>query len=110
MAKLKEGDRVRVVTRDLTAQDRKVNNFFPHMHGLTGVIANYYSESEIAIEVDLDTLPKVPLGVHTEATKRMRDRFIKETGEEARKSLAKEEVEFTPHYVLLLQASDLEKI
>ncbi|MCU0316606.1 MAG: hypothetical protein MUC92_08440 [Fimbriimonadaceae bacterium] len=110
MSKVKEGDRVKIVARTLSAQDKKVNSFFGHMQGLTAKVANYYSDEEIAIEVDLETLPDIQLSVHESATRRMRARFENEATEEAKKILTKEELAFTPHYMLLVTAADIEKI
>lgn len=110
MAKVKEGDRVKVVTRELTEQDKKVYGFYEHMQGLTGTVENVYSTDEIAVKVDLDCLPKIPADVHKAATKGMRDRFIENASEEARKQLTKEELEFVPHYMLLVRSDDLEKV
>lgn len=109
MAKVKEGDRVRVVTRELTEQDKKVYGFFEHMQGMVGVVENVYSSDEVAVKVDLACLPKIPAEVHKDATKRMRERFSENVGEEARKQLSKEELEFVPHYMLLVRSDDLEK-
>lgn len=109
MAKVKEGDRVRVVTRELTDQDKKVYSFFEHMQGMRGVVENVYSTDEVAVKVDLDCLPKVPSDVHKAATKGMRDRFMENVSEEARKQLTKEELEFVPHYMILVRSDDLER-
>lgn len=109
MAKVKEGDRVRVVTRELTDQDKKVYSFFEHMQGMRGVVENVYSTDEVAVKVDLDCLPKVPADVHKAATKGMRDRFMENVSEEARKQLTKEELEFVPHYMILVRSDDLER-
>ncbi len=110
MARYKEGDRVKIVIRDSNEQDRKINMFFQHMIGLTGTIENYYSTKEIAVKVDLDKLPPIPKQVHAEATRRLRAKFVDSVGEEQKKSLTKEELEFTPHYMLLLSETDLEKL
>lgn len=110
MAKLKVGDRVRIAVRESSEQDRKINMFFGHMTGSTGVIDNYYSAKEIAVRVDLDSLQPIPKDVHREATNRLRKSLGDNIPEAQRKSLTKEELEFTPHYVLLLQETDLEKI
>ena len=37
-----EGDRVRVVTRSVTADDRKANRYYTHMAGLVGKVENAY--------------------------------------------------------------------
>ncbi|CAN5592621.1 hypothetical protein BH11ARM2_BH11ARM2_04700 [soil metagenome] len=108
MSRFKEGDKVRVVTRKVTDADRKSNRYFDHMAGLTGDVANVYPE-DISVRVDLNSLSDVTRNVHTTATRRMREKFVGNVGDEQRKSLSKEELEFTPNYVLLVSERDLEK-
>ena len=110
MAKLQEGDRVKIVTRPVTEQDRKVTKYFPHMAGLTGVIANYYNDREVAVKIDIESLGPIPKRVHSDATARMRAGFVEELSEEAKKMFTKEEFDFVPNYVLLVEAADLEKV
>jgi hypothetical protein len=110
MAKVKEGDRVRVVERAVTEQDRKTSTYFDHMKGLTGTVANVYGPDEVAVKVDLDALQRVPREVHDQATAKMREKFLANAPEEARKSLTKEELEFVPHSVVLVRSADLERI
>jgi hypothetical protein len=105
----KEGDRVCVITRDVTEEDRKKNRYFAHMAGLTGTVQNVYGPEEIAIKVDLDCLSQVSREVHRTAVKRMRERFLSSISEEQKKQLTPEEIDFSAHYVLLLRAEDLEK-
>ena len=52
MPNWKEGDRVRVVTRPTTEEDRAKNRYFDHMAGLTGTVQSTYSLEEIAIRID----------------------------------------------------------
>jgi hypothetical protein len=110
MPKVKEGDRVRVVTRDVTEEDRKKNRYFDHMAGLTGTVQNVYGGDEIAIKVDIDSLSAITGDVHTQAVKRMREKFLNSVSEEQRKQLTPEELNFNAHYVLLVREDDLEKV
>lgn len=109
MSKVKEGDRVRIVTRELTEQDKKVYGFFAHMQGLTGVVENVYGKDEVAVKIDLDCLPKIPASVHKDATIKLRERFAENVSEEARRQLTKDELDFVPHYMVLVRQDDLEK-
>jgi len=109
MSKWKEGDRVRVVSRPVTEEDRKKNRYFEHMAGLVGTVQNAYNDEEISVQVDPSTMGTVAADVMKQATLRMRERFQKDTSEEQKKSLTKEEMEFTPNYVVLVRAADLEK-
>lgn len=99
-----------MTTREVTAKDREENRYYTHMAGLTGTVQNVYSEDEIAVKMDLDALGKVVESVHSTATTRMRDQFTNNMTEDQRKQLTKEELAFTPHYVLLVRSSDLEAI
>jgi len=109
MASWKEGDRVRVVTRAVTEEDRKSNRYFDHMAGLVGTVQNIYSDTEIAVKIDEDCLSKITADVQKESTLRMREKFLSNVSEEQKKLLSKEELEFNAHYVQLVQATDLEK-
>ncbi len=104
----KSGDRVRVVSREVTADDRKSNRYFEHMAGLVGVIESVYSSEEVAVKVDPEVLTNPAKDVHAEATQRMRDRFISQVSEEARSQLTKEEIEFPANFVILARMVDLE--
>jgi len=109
MSKWKEGDHVRVVSRPVTEEDRKKNRYFDHMSGLTGIVQNVYSEGEIGVRVDPESMSPVTRVVHKTATERMRKKFLDDAPEVVKKSLTPEELEFDAHYVLLVQSSDLEK-
>ncbi|MBX3112462.1 MAG: hypothetical protein KF857_10675 [Fimbriimonadaceae bacterium] len=108
MAKVKEGDSVRV-TGEKDGSGNLSEKLFPHLVGLTGTVSNHYNTDEVAVQVDLDSLSPAMRQVHSEATERLRTKFLESVGEEAKKHLTKEELEFTPHYVLLVGESDLEK-
>jgi len=107
---IKVGDSVRVLNRPLTEQDSTVHSFFQHMQGLTGVVENVYTKDEVAIKIDLECLPAIQAGVHKAATVRMREKFADSVGEEGRKGLEKHELDFVPHYMLLVREADLEKL
>lgn len=108
--KLREGDRVRIITREVTEEDKKTNRYYGHMAGLTGAVQNIYGEAEIAVQVDVTTLSKISRDVHKEATIRMRAKLNDSLSEVQRKELTKEELDFDTHFMLLVHSADLEKI
>jgi hypothetical protein len=110
MPKWKEGDRVRVKNRPVTEEDRRTNRYYEHMAGLVGSVQNVYSDEEVAIRVDPDSLSDVTRDVHATATQRMRDKFLNAISEEQRKQLTKEELNFDANYVLLVRTQDLEGV
>jgi hypothetical protein len=109
MTTWKEGDRVRVISREVTEEDRKTNRYYEHMAGLVGVVQNVYNDTEIAVKIDPEFMTKVTGDVQREATNRMREKFASNISEEQKKQLSKEELEFEAHYVQLVQGQDLEK-
>lgn len=109
MPNWKEGERVRVVSRPVTDEDRKKNRYFEHMAGLTGTIQNIYNSEEIAIRVDPEAMTPVSSEVQQRAVSRMREKFASSVSEEQRKQLSPEELNFDAHFVLLVRAEDLEK-
>ena len=109
MPNWKEGERVRVVSRPVTEEDRKKNRYFEHMAGLSGSIQTIYNSEEIAIRIDPEALTDVTKQVQNDAVIRMREKFIGSVGEEQRKQLTPEELNFDSHYVLLVRDVDLER-
>ena len=107
MATWKEGDRVQIIEREVTEDDRKKGKYFEHMGGLIGTIENIYAKDEIAVRVDIDSLSNVTQKVHKEATRRMREKFLSNISEEQKKQLTTEELNFEANYVLLVQSTDL---
>ncbi len=110
MPKFKENDRVRIVTRETTLEDRMMNRYFDHMAGLTGTVQNVYGRDQIAVKIDVESAGAVARDVHKVSTKRMREKFASSIGEEQKRELTKEQLEFTPHYMLLLREADLESL
>ncbi len=105
----KEGDKVSVIQRDVTADDRKNRMYYQHMAGLVGTVQNVYSENEIAVKIDVPCLDGVVKDVHTKSQDRMRNKFLKSISEEQKGKLSPEEKNFNAHYVLLVRSADLVK-
>lgn len=108
-AKWKDGDRVRIVQREVNAQDRSSGRYYDHMAGLTGEVQNVYGPEEVAVKMDIEGLSAVARDVHSEAVRRMRAKFLEQMSEEAKSKLTQEELDFSAHYMLLVRADDLEK-
>lgn len=108
MARFKEGDKVRVVKRPASIEDAAVTHYYDHMGGLSGIVENYYNDQEIAVKVEIESLSDVAKKVHKDATKKMRDKFEDSIGAEQKGQLSPQELKFTPHYMLLVRATDLE--
>ena len=108
-SRFKEGDKVKIVSRPVNDDDRKSGRYYDHMAGLSGIVQNVYGSEEIAVKVDKVGLPETPRSVHKVAVERMREKFLGSIGEEQKKSLSSDELNFEAHYMLLVRAADLEK-
>jgi len=59
MSQFSEGDRIRIVSRQVTDEDLKSNLYFSHYGGLLGTVQKVYSEgAEVAIDLELSSLTK----------------------------------------------------
>jgi hypothetical protein len=106
MSAWKEEDRVRVVTRPVTEEDRKKNRYFAHLAGLVGTVQQVYGDDEVTVKVERESMSGVTRDVVETATQRMRDKL--QIPDEQRKMLTKEELEFDINYVILVRSVDLE--
>lgn len=109
MANWKEGDTVRVITRDVTEDDRKSNMYYTHMAGLQGNVEYLYDGGVISVRVDKDSLPKITKDAQKTAADRMRSKFLDNLSEEQKKTLTSEEQNFEVTYSVLVHEKDLEK-
>ena len=104
-----EGDKVRIVSRDVTAEDKKNGTYYSHMAGLTGKIENIFSANEVAVNIDREALKDDAKLVHFEAEKRMWNKFWGDQSEASKAMFEDDEKQFKANYVLLCQEADLEK-
>lgn len=107
---VKPGDHVKIIEREVTADDRRTHRYYDHMAGLTGVVVNVYSDNEVSIKIDPSTMRDPASTVHDEATRRMRAKFLEEASEAAKSGLTQAELNFGTNYMLLAQARDLVKL
>lgn len=104
----KEGDLVRVVTREQTAQDVKEQTYFPHFAGLEGTVVKVYSPEEICVEINRDSLPEANAARQNEIEKFLRNRWLDGLSQDARSRLSEAEHRFHLNYTLLVKGTDLE--
>lgn len=106
--KFKEGDYVKIVTREPTAADLKNCTFYAHFCGLAGVIDRIYEE-EVCLKIDQDTLPETVRKRHLDIQDSMKRKWLNGLSGEARNRLTPEEKRFELAYTILVQLADLEK-
>jgi hypothetical protein len=110
MPTLKEGDAVRIVRREATEEDVKAERYFSFFGGLTGSVRKVYSKEEIAVEVDLESLPVEVRKRHLGVRDQMKTKWLDGLSEEGRGKLTEREKDFHLRYMLLVAGNDLEKV
>lgn len=110
MSDLTAGDRVRIATRDTTAEDMKSKLYFAYYGGLTGTILKQYSETELSVEVEQDSLTTDIRRRHDDIRRQMKTKWLDGLSEEGRNKLTEREKDFRLRYIVLVRPGDLEKI
>ncbi|HSV72654.1 MAG TPA: hypothetical protein VLH79_02730 [Chthonomonadales bacterium] len=108
MASLKLGDRVRVIRRETTDADRKSGTYYAHFGGLVGAVQKVYGPSEIAVDVEHETLPSEIRKRHLDIRDQMKTKWLDGLSEEGRGKLTEREKDFHLRYVILVAQADLE--
>lgn len=110
MVKVTEGMKVRIKAREASSEEIKTGRYLPHLGGLTGKVLCLYSDSEIAVQIDLASLPASIRERHLQQQEAMQNRWLESLSEEARSRLTPEEKIFQLNYVALVSANDLEPL
>lgn len=108
MPKFKEGDRVQVKARPVQGKEAIEGLYAPHLGGTHGTILKVYSPQEIAVDLDIDSLPEGVRDRHAEQQSAMHEKWLNSLSDEARNRLTDEEKQFQLRYVVLLSEADLE--
>ncbi len=107
MPKFKEGDRVQVRAREAQGKEAQEGRYAPHLANATGAILKIYTPQEIAVDLDLDSLPEAIRERHAEQQARVHERWLNSLSDEARNRLTDDEKTFRLRYVALLSEDDL---
>ena len=107
MPKFKEGDRVQIRARDAQGKEVQEGRYAPHLANAVGTVLKVYAPQEIAVDLDLESLPEAVRQRHAEQQTRMHERWLNSLSEEARNRLTDDEKSFHLRYVALLAEDDL---
>jgi len=107
MPKFKEGDRVQVRARAMQGKEAHEGRYAPHLANAVGTVLKVYTPQEIAVDLDLESLPEAVRQRHAEQRTRMHERWLNSLSEEARSRLTDDEKSFHLRYVALLAEDDL---
>ncbi len=109
MANLKAGDAVRIADREATAQDAKTGLFYGHYRGLPGTVQKVYKGDEVAVELELDSLPEDVWKRHMHVRDQMREKWLASLADDVRRKLTPEQKQFDLRYTVLVSPKDLER-
>lgn len=110
MPKFKEGERVRIKARQASEKEVLEGRYAPYLANATGTILKVYDAQQIAVNLDIDSLPEEVRQRHAEQQETMYRRWFDSLSEEARNRLTDEEKAFRLNYVVLVAESDLESL
>ena len=105
MPKFKDGDSVQVKVREVQGKEAFEGGYAPHLGGTRGTILKVYSPQEVAVDLDIDSLPESVRHRHAEQQSAMHEKWLNSLSEEARNRLTDEEKSFRLRYVVLLNRS-----
>jgi hypothetical protein len=108
MPKYSEGARVRVATRQATADDARSGLYYPHFAGLTGSVQHVYDQDEVAVEIEPEALTAEVRARHASVRDQMKTKWLEGLSEEGRSRLTERERDFRLRYVVLVSSRDLE--
>ena len=105
--RFREGEQIKIADRVPTNTDTKSGLYFNYYRNLTGTIFKIYGSGEtaqVAVDVNLETLPSEVQQRHRE----VRDKMLGQlTGDAKKQSQAGGENEFNLRYVILVSMTDL---
>jgi hypothetical protein len=104
---LREGDRVKIAEREQNGEDAKSGLYYGFFRGLTGTVQKLYATSEVAVQVDIESLTEPIAKRHLEVQEQMKTKWLDGLSDEARGRLSDAEKDFRLHYSILVAPTDL---
>lgn len=108
MAALKAGDKVKVVTREVTAEDKKNGLYYDYFGGLTGTVDRVYDDDSICVDIDLESLTEEARDRHNAIEEAEKNKWLDSLSNEARNRLAPEHLQLRLSHMILINKNDLE--
>ena len=100
---------MKIKEREVKPDDRETNAYFAHLANLDGTVQAVYGKDEVAVRIDPECFGPVLAGVHKEAVRRMRAKFLDGLSEDQKRKLSRDEKRFAANYVVLVKSDDLVK-
>ena len=107
MAAAKAGDRVEIVTRDLTSDDAKTGLYYEYFGGLVGTIDRVYDDGSVCLDVDIDSLSEDTRKRHLDMQETERKRWLESLSDEMRNRLTADQKQLKISYKILVSKNDI---
>ncbi len=104
---IKAGDRVTVVSRDVTAEDQKSGLYYAYFGGLTGRVERIYPDGSVCVDVDLESLSEEARARHLAIQESEQQRWLEGLSDEVRNRLTPEQRQLKMSYRILVSKEDL---
>lgn len=108
MAAIKSGDRVTIVTREVTGEDEKTGMYYSYFGGLTGTVESVYDDRSVCVDIDIESLEHEMQKRHLEMQEAERKRWLANLSGEMRNRLTAEQRQLKMSYKLLVSKKDIE--
>lgn len=105
---VKAGDRVKIATRDVTAEDSKAGLYYTYFGGLVGTVDRIYDDGSVCVDIDLESLTDEMRERHQAMQEAERKRWLENLSGEVRNRLTAEQRQLRMSYKLLVYGKDLE--
>lgn len=110
MASFKAGDKVRLASREVNADDEKNGLYYSYFAGLTGAVDTVYGDGSVCVDVDLESLGEKARSRHLAMQEAERKRWLEGLSGEARNRLTPEQKQLRLSYKILASQKDLEAL
>ena len=104
----KAGSRVKVVERELTADDAKTGLYYSYFGGLMGTVDRLYDDDSVCVDIDIDSLTEEMRARHLSVQEAERKRWLENLSDELRNRLNAEQKQLKMNYRILVAQKDLE--
>ena len=108
MAAIKSGDRVKIITRPVGAEDAKSGLYYEYFGGLMGKADRVYDDNSVCVDVDIECLRPETRDRHLAMQENERKRWLESLSDEGRNKLTADQKQLKISYKILVSKTDLE--
>ncbi len=108
MAAIKSGDRVKIITRPVAAEDARSGLYYEYFGGLVGTADRVYDDNSICMDIDIESLRPETRDRHLAMQENERKRWLESLSDESRNKLTADQKQLKISYKILVSKTDIE--